>query len=88
MEIHVYDTYSRRKNGEIIHFDVFTPDADDDKAFEYAKNYLNEIGEDSSVLRQNNCRYCHSEIARSDVVEEIEEKGYYIYKMEGCPKQA
>jgi len=86
VEIHVYDTYARKKNGEVIHFDVFLPERDNDKAFECAKEYLEQIGEDSNSFDQKNCRFCHSQEASEEVAEEINNNGHYIYKMEGCPK--
>lgn len=87
MKIYVYDTYAKSKKGHVMHFDVFTADRDDDKAFKYAKEYLTSVGEDPDAsLTQKNCRYCHSEIADDDLAAEIKEKGHFIYKMEGCPR--
>jgi len=37
MEIHVYDTYVKAKDGHTIHFDVITGEKDHDKAVEYGK---------------------------------------------------
>ena len=34
MEIHVYDTYVRAKDGHIMHFDVFTSVKDEEKSVE------------------------------------------------------
>jgi len=45
MEIHVYDTYVEAKDGHTMHFDVITDVKDHDKAIEYAKKWLNTIGE-------------------------------------------
>ena len=45
MEIHVYDTYVKAKDGHTMHFDVFTAVKDDKKAVEYAKQWLTSIGE-------------------------------------------
>ena len=37
MDIHVYDTYVKAKDGHTMHFDVITNVQDHDKAIEYAK---------------------------------------------------
>lgn len=88
MEIYVYDTYAKKKNGSIMHFDVFTSERNDNKAYSFAKEWLKEIGENAeAALNQRNCRYCHVERNLPKEIEnEIKTKGYYIYKMEGCPE--
>ena len=45
MDIHVYDTYVKAKDGHTMHFDVITDVQDHDKAIEYAKQWLETIGE-------------------------------------------
>lgn len=84
MEIHVYDTYVRAKDGRIMHFDVFTSVKDGQKAVEYAKEWLTSINESEAVITSKECRFCHSQNASPDVAEAIEKTGYFIYKMEGC----
>ena len=44
MEIHVYDTYVKAKDGHTMHFDVFTAVKDNQKAIEYAKQWLLRSG--------------------------------------------
>ena len=46
MDIHVYDTYVKAKDGHTMHFDVITNVQDHDKAIEYAKQWLATVGED------------------------------------------
>lgn len=84
MQIHVYDTYVKAKDGHIMHFDVFTAVKDDQKAIEYAKEWLATIDESDAVVTSKECSFCHSQSAPPDVIEAINENGYYIYKMEGC----
>jgi len=84
MQIHVYDTYVKAKDGHIMHFDVFTAIKDDQKAIEYAKEWLNSIGEGGSTVSSKECSFCHSQSAPPDVVEATNKDGYFIYKMEGC----
>ena len=68
MEIHVYDTYVKAKDGHTMHFDVITHEKDHDKAIEYAKNWLSSIGEESAKVSSEECKFCHSQ----SVPEEIE----------------
>ena len=84
MQIHVYDTYVKAKDGHIMHFDVFTAVKDDQKAVEYAKEWLTSIGEGDADVSSKECRFCHSQSAPPDVIDAINNTGYYIYKMEGC----
>ena len=44
MDIHVYDTYVKAKDGHTMHFDVITNVQDHDKAIEFAKQWLATIG--------------------------------------------
>jgi len=85
MEIHVYDTYVKAKDQHTMHFDVFMAERNDEKAIEYAKHWLNSIGEADAVVSSKECRFCHSQSAPADVISSIQQQGYYIYQMEGCP---
>ncbi|WAR46423.1 DUF2024 family protein [Methylomonas rapida] len=84
MQIHVYDTYVTAKDGHTMHFDVFTAEKDDQKAIAYAKEWLVSIGEDNATVSSKECRFCHSQQAPADVIDSINQQGYFIYKMEGC----
>ena len=84
MDIHVYDTYVKAKDGHTMHFDVFTAVKDDPKAIEFAKEWLISIGESEAVITSKECNFCHIQGASNQVVEAINKDGYFIYKMEGC----
>ncbi|GDX60733.1 MAG: DUF2024 family protein [Nitrosospira sp.] len=84
MQIHVYDTYVKAQDGHTMHFDVFTEVKDDQKAVEYAKQWLISIGETDATISSKECKFCHSQSAPNDVVAAINRDGYFIYKMEGC----
>lgn len=86
MQIHVYDTYVQAKDGHTMHFDVFMPARDGAKAVGFAKEWLKSIGEGDATVTQEECRFCHTQGAPAHVEAEIQSKGYYIYKMDGCPK--
>lgn len=84
MQIHVYDTYVKAQDGHTMHFDVFTEVKDEQKAVEYAKQWLISIGETDATISSKECKFCHSQSAPNDVVAAINRDGYFIYKMEGC----
>lgn len=86
MEIHVYDTYVQStKDGHTMHFDVITSEKNHQKAIEYAKQWLESIGEGNATVTQEECQFCHSQGAPQPVAQAIEKNGYFIQKMEGCP---
>ena len=64
--------------------DRFTAVKDDQKAVEYAKQWLISIGEDNATVTSKECSFCHSQSAPADVIDAINKDGFYIYKMEGC----
>ena len=85
MDIHVYDTYVKAKDGHTMHFDVITDVQDHDKAIEYAKQWLETIGEGDAKVTGEECQFCHTQGAPPPVENEIKEKGFFIQKMENCP---
>lgn len=86
MQCSVYDTYVTKKDGKIMHFDVIveakTPH---EKAIEYGKEFLEEVGQGTQTMTQEECQFCHVQEAPPVVAKDIENKGYFIQKMEGCP---
>jgi len=85
MKIFVFDTYVKARDSHIMHFDVFLPENDPEKAVRVAKEWLASIGEQNSTVTSRECRYCHSEEASGQVAEQITNQGYFIFRMEGCP---
>ena len=85
MEIHVYDTYVKAKDGHTMHFDVITDVKDHDQALEFAKKWLASIGEGEARVTTEECQFCHSQGAPAPVEQEIKDNGFFIQKMEGCP---
>ena len=83
---YVYDTYAKTSKGRIMHFDVVLDEKDPDKALRYARQWLNSIGQEEATVGQENCCFCHSTEAPAELREQIDEQGYAIYKLEGCPK--
>lgn len=85
MDIHVYDTYVKASDGHTMHFDVITREKDHEKAIAYGKEWLESIGEGNATITTKECQFCHTQGAPEPVEAEINAKGYFIQKMEGCP---
>ena len=86
MDFHVFDTYVKAKDGHTMHFDVITDNSDLEKAIDYAKEWLAVIGEQESKITSEECRFCHTQSVPEDIEIEIMTNGYFISKMEGCPR--
>jgi len=85
IDIQVFDTYVEGSKGQ-MHFDVFMPKGKSaNDAIESAKKYLKSIGEEKAKVTSKECSYCHIQQAQPKEEEEIKSKGYFIYKMSGCP---
>jgi hypothetical protein len=86
MECAVYDTYVTKKDGRIMHFDVIVESSTPhDKAIEYGKNYLKQVGQNGQRMTQEECQFCHVQQAPGEVEQSIKRTGYFIQPMEGCP---
>ena len=85
MQVHVFDTYVKAKDGHTMHFDVITDSKDPQKAIEYAKKWLSEMGESGAKVTTEECHFCHSESVPDEIEIEIMTNGFFIQKMEGCP---
>ena len=85
MGFHVFDTYVKSKDGHIMHFDVITDKNDVEKAIAFAKEWLKSI-EEEAIVTTKECRFCHTQSVSEEIEIEIMTNGYFIAKMEGCPK--
>ena len=86
MNFHVFDTYVKSKEGHTMHFDVITDNDNVEKAISFAKEWLKTINEESSKVTTEECKFCHTQSVPEDIEIEIMMNGYFISKMEGCPK--
>jgi Domain of unknown function (DUF2024) len=86
MNVSVWDTYVKKKDGSIMHFDVIVPiDVKDaNKIYAFGQLYLIEKNETASLLSAKECQFCHIESASEEMIESIMQKGYFILEMEGC----
>ena len=74
MDIHVYDTYVKAKDGHTMHFDVITDKQDHDQAIAFAKEWLATVGEEGATVTGEECQFCHTQGAPEPVENEIKEK--------------
>ena len=85
-ESHVFDTYAKTSKGRIMHFDVVLDEKNPEKARQFAQEWLARIGHHDATVSQENCMFCHSLVVPPPIREQINQQGYAIYKLEGCPK--
>ena len=86
MKIDVYDSFASSNQGRLMHFDVFVESGTPaEQALAYGQQWLLSIGESAAGLKQSHCNFCHSEAAIPEVAQHIQNHGYFILQMEGCP---
>ena len=86
MNVKIYDTHVNTKDA-YYHFDVVVKDATQVEVESYAKAYLEAIGVEDAQITQERCQFCHEELANKGAIDAIENKGYCIIPMQGCPKE-
>ncbi|GAA3613475.1 DUF2024 family protein [Flavivirga amylovorans] len=86
MKISVWDTYVKKEDGTIMHFDILVPDSltDEQVIFKYGTHYLESKPFKVKELTVNECRFCHIEQATDEIIAAVTEKGYAIIEMENC----
>lgn len=89
MKIDVYNTYASHPEHGLLHFDVLLPEGGTQQEAESsALLWLNEIGIRPNCIRLDQCSYCHSEISIPEMENALNQKGYAILQLEGCPAPA
>ncbi|WP_299339500.1 DUF2024 family protein [uncultured Psychroserpens sp.] len=86
MNVAVWDTYVKREDGNIMHFDILVPDniTNEQIIFNFGKDYLKTRSFKTGQLTSNECRLCHIEQTTKEMISSIENKGYFIIEMENC----
>ncbi len=86
MKVAVWDTYVKKKDGTVMHFDIIVPDElkDEDTVYTFGKEYLKTKNQDGQPLTANECSFCHIETLKPSWEDSIKKNGYYIYEMENC----
>ena len=85
MQVDVYDTYATTADGHRMHFDVLVPQGEGARAAEYARRWLDQIGIQGGEVSLNRCNFCHTESVTPEVESCLNNDGYFILQMEGCP---
>ncbi len=86
MKIAVYDTYVKKKDGAVMHFDILVPDTfkDTAKIHAFGQEYLATKSQEGQALSAKECRFCHIEQADAEIEQSVNAKGYFIIEMQGC----
>lgn len=86
MKIAVWDTYVKRADGIIMHFDILVDSTlnNAQKVFEYGQIYLNTKSFKTGKVTSKECLFCHIEQPTDKVKTEIVTKGFSIIEMENC----
>ncbi len=86
MKISVWDTYVKRADGMIMHFDILVPTTitDEKTIFDFGMHYLLSKPFQTNQLTANECRLCHIEQATDTMISSIKKDGYAIIEMENC----
>lgn len=85
MEIAVFDTYVRKKDGGLMHFDILVPvQTELESVLKFGKIYLESKGQEDQPITSKECKFCHIEEASVDVEYEVNTNGFYIIEMQGC----
>jgi hypothetical protein len=89
MNCDVFDTYVTKTDGQKMHFDIIVPSGTQhEAALAFGQNYLEEVGVEEGEVTAEQCRFCHVEQATPEMKQAIDQKGYFIIAMEGCPPVA
>jgi hypothetical protein len=86
LKIAVYDTYVKKKDGSVMHFDILVPSdfKNLEKIYAFGRNYIAKKGQAGQPLTSKECRFCHIERADANLKAIIEKHGFGIIEMEGC----
>ena len=87
MKVAVFDTYVKKSNGDLAHFDIIVPKDryKQEEILQFGKEYLRSIHERNSEISSEECRFCHIETPTQEIKESIYKKGYYILEMDDIP---
>lgn len=87
MKAAVWDTYVKKKNGNVMHFDIVVSDElkDREAVYQYGREYLALKNESGSRLQMEECQFCHIEETSPEMKKAIQEKGYFILEMDEIP---
>ncbi len=87
MPVAVWDTYAKKKNGNVLHFDIIVPEGfqNQNAIYRFGQSFLASKGESESVLNAERCRFCHIEAPTEEMKQAIDSNGHYILEMDEIP---
>ena len=85
MKVAIWDIHAIKKDGGIIHFEIIVPNDIKNVALVY-EYYRGFFKTKKLRIKLSSVEYCihHREVAASEIISVIKEKGYYIIEKEGC----
>lgn len=86
MNVAVWDTYVRKEDGTVMHFDILVEDLNQhqDQILAYGRSYLTAKRLSVDLLQASRCRLCHVETASDEVLASILKDGYHIIELQNC----
>ena len=86
MKVAVWDTYVKRNDGKIMHFDLLVSAhiTHEQTILNFGKDYLGTKTFKTDTLNTKGCRLCHYEQASEEIILSIKNKGYHIIEIENC----
>lgn len=86
MKVAVWDTYIKKKNGTVMNFDIIVPDSQKSATiiYGYGKKYLESQSIVDYELTSEECNFCHIEHATDEMIQNIDDKGYFILELSNC----
>jgi hypothetical protein len=89
MKAAVWDSYLKKANGNVLHFDVVVPASSSETAivYKYAYEYLKSRGIDGADINVKNCQFCHIERMTDKMKSDIESRGFHIIEMDEIPSE-
>ena len=86
MQLAVWDTYVKKKDDGLMHFDIIVPTTmnEPEIIYEYGRQYLVSKGQAGQPISSNECKFCHIESVKPEWEQEINRTGYFIFEMQNC----
>lgn len=87
MKAAVWDSYIKKDDGNVLHFDVVVPDSKSDATlvYKYAYKFLKSKGIEGVEINVKNCQFCHIENLTEEMKTNIETSGFHIIEMDEIP---
>lgn len=87
MQVAVWDTYVKKEDGHVLHFDVIVPETQKnaDKILGYAQRHCHDQGVVNPSITTDECQFCHLEAPSEEMVRNIEAQGHFILEMDEIP---